>query len=75
MGRKKLTEEQITRFQATLLDAALKLFAEEGYEAVSIRTLARAVGCSAMTPYRYFTDKAAIFDACRYRAFEELACN
>lgn len=73
MGRKKLTVEQVDQFRTALLDAALELFVEVGYEAVSIRALAAAVGCSAMTPYRYFDDKAAIFDACRCRAFENFA--
>ena len=73
MGRKKLTEPAKEAFRNTLLVAAMKLFAESGYDAVSIRALASAVGCSAMTPYRYFEHKAAIFDACRCRAFEGFA--
>lgn len=73
MGRKKLSEQAKQEFRDALLAAALKLFAESGYESVSIRALSKAVGCSAMTPYRYFEHKAAIFDACRCRAFEDFA--
>jgi len=73
MGRKKLSEQARQAFRDRLLSAAMKLFAESGYDAVSIRALANAVGCSAMTPYRYFAHKAAIFDACRCRAFENFA--
>ena len=73
MGRKRLTDEERERFRTRLLDVALELFAKAGFEAVSIRSLADQLGCSAMTPYRYFDDKAAIFDACRARAFEAFA--
>ncbi len=73
MGRKKLTDEEKASFRTELLDAALELFTNEGYEAVSVRALAASVGCSAMTPYRYFDDKAAIFNACRCLAFERFA--
>ena len=73
MGRKKLSERDRQEFRDALLDVALQLFAKNGYDAVSIRALAKAMGCSAMTPYRYFEHKAAIFDACRCRAFEDFA--
>ncbi len=41
----------------------MELFAEHGYEGVTMRALATGLGCSPMTPYRYFENKAAIFDA------------
>jgi AcrR family transcriptional regulator len=43
-----------------LLAAAGALFAEGGLEAVSVRKVAAHVGVSAMTPYRYFADKAEL---------------
>lgn len=73
MGRRKLKDQEIEQFRSTLMDTALRLFAKEGYKTVSTRSLAAAAGCSAMTPYRYFKDKAAIFDACRCRAFTDFA--
>ncbi|MEM1436779.1 MAG: TetR/AcrR family transcriptional regulator [Pseudomonadota bacterium] len=73
MGRNRLTAAEESAFRSRLLDAALELFADEGYDSVSIRALAKRLGCSAMTPYRYFADKAAIFDACRCRAFDAFA--
>lgn len=75
MGRKKLTEDERAAFRTRLLDTALELFADDGFDAVSIRSLAKKLGCSAMTPYRYFDDKAAIFNACRAQAFEDFAKN
>jgi len=41
-----------------LLAAALRLFSNGGLQAVSMRAAAAAVGVSAMTPYRYFAQKA-----------------
>jgi len=73
MGRRKLDEQEVAEFRAKLMDQALILFAKHGYRDVSIRAIALATGCSAMTPYRYFENKEAIFDACRARAFERFA--
>jgi AcrR family transcriptional regulator len=46
--------------QRDLLAAAEALFSEGGLEAVSVRKVAARVGVSAMTPYRYFADKAEL---------------
>lgn len=43
-----------------LLEAASRLFRESGYENVSIRNIAQAVGCSQMAMYRHFPDKDAL---------------
>lgn len=56
-----------------LIDAALDLLAEEGVDALSLRGVARRVGVSAMAPYRYFPDKAALLAAVARRGFEHLA--
>ena len=40
-----------------VLDAASRLFAEGGYESVSMRRIAEIVGCSQMAMYRHFPDK------------------
>ena len=73
MGRRKLTPEETEAFRSRILDAALELFATQGFEAVSLRSIAAAVGCSPMTPYRYFRDKGDIFDAVRCLAFDRFA--
>ena len=70
---KNLSPAQIADFRQRLLDAAERLFAEHGTEAVTIRQLAAAVGVSPMTPYRYFKDKDAILAAARARAFDRHA--
>jgi len=43
-----------------VLETASKLFAEGGYENVSIRRIAEDVGCSQMAMYRHFADKEAL---------------
>ncbi len=75
MGRPALQPEQISEFRERLCDAALELFAERGYDGFTLRALGRAVGCSPTTPYRYFENKEAIFDAVCGRAFEDLCAN
>jgi AcrR family transcriptional regulator len=64
-----LTDEALAEFRERLIDAAERLFAAHGLEAVTMRQLAAALGVSPMTPYRYFEDKEAILAAVRARAF------
>ena len=46
-----------------LLEAALTLFAEKGFEGTSVRDIARSVGLSESVLYAHFDSKRAIFDA------------
>jgi AcrR family transcriptional regulator len=46
-----------------ILDAALELFARQGFAATSVRELARAVGLRESSLYNHFAGKAAIFQA------------
>jgi len=68
-----LTAEAVGEFREKLIDAAERLFAAQGLEAVTLRQLAAEVGVSPMTPYRYFADKDAILAAVRARAFNRHA--
>ncbi|MEV6280297.1 TetR/AcrR family transcriptional regulator [Nocardia sp. NPDC051832] len=49
--------------KADLLNAALRLFARNGYAGTSIRSIAREVGLSESVLYAHFAGKQAIFDA------------
>ena len=69
MARAALTQGEIESFREQICDAATRLFAEHGYAGVTLRAIASEVGCSPMTPYRYFTDKQAIFTAVRTAAY------
>ncbi|MEO8927755.1 MAG: helix-turn-helix domain-containing protein, partial [Caulobacteraceae bacterium] len=70
---KNLTDLDIADFRERLCDAAERLFAEHGTEAVTMRQLAAAIGVSSMTPYRYFKHKDAILAAVRARGFDRHA--
>lgn len=46
-----------------ILDTALKLFSDRGYDSVSMDEIAKAVGIKAPSLYNHFSGKKAIFDA------------
>ncbi len=68
-----LTEQDIADFRAGLCRVATERFARFGYEGVTMRQLAEALGCSPKTPYRYFKDKADILATVRAQAFAKFA--
>ena len=68
-----LTEQDIADFRAELCKVATERFARFGYEGVTMRQLAEALGCSPKTPYRYFKDKADILSMVRAQAFAKFA--
>src|ERR1043165_4018086 len=68
-----LSQTQVEDFRDRLIEAATRLFAERGREAFTMRHLAAELGCSAMTPYRYFKDKDEILAAVRAGAFDAFA--
>jgi AcrR family transcriptional regulator len=68
-----LTEQDIADFRSELCRVATERFARFGYEGVTMRQLAEALGCSPKTPYRYFKDKADILATVRAEAFGKFA--
>ncbi len=68
-----LSPDDVSSFRERLCQAAERLFAEQGAESVTMRQLAADLGCSPMTPYRYFKDKDAILGAVRAAAFDRFA--
>ena len=68
-----LTDKDIADFRAELCKVATERFARHGYEGVTMRQLAEALGCSPKTPYRYFKDKADILATVRAQAFTKFA--
>ncbi len=73
MPRAALSEFEVERFRDSLCSLATRLFAEHGYEGVTMRALAAGLGCSPMTPYRYFENKDEIFTAVRRASFDRFA--
>jgi AcrR family transcriptional regulator len=56
-----------------ILDAARELFVSEGYGSVSLRKIARQVGCTPMAIYCHFEDKADILDSICEETFTHFA--
>lgn len=71
--RAALRPDDIAAFRRRLADAAMHLFVELGYDAVTMRAVAAAVGVSAMTPYRYLAGKEELFALVRAEAFRRFA--
>lgn len=70
---KNLSSAEVDAFRARLCAVAQKRFAKQGVDGVSMRQLADALGCSPMTPYRYFRNKDEILAAVRAAAFDRFA--
>lgn len=70
-GRPRKGEEALRRDR--LLDEAMALFAEHGYGALSLETIARRAHVSLRTIYRQFGGKAQLFGAVIRRVSDEFA--
>jgi len=69
-GAGRPTREQSEQRHLELLDLALELFLERGFELVTIEAIAAAVGMTKRTVYGLYEDKKAIFKATVQRAIE-----
>ncbi|WP_293851134.1 TetR/AcrR family transcriptional regulator [uncultured Brevibacterium sp.] len=58
---------------SAILSSADELLESGGSEAVTLRAVGEAAGVSRMTPYRHFTDKAALMHALAERTLTEMA--
>lgn len=56
-----------------LLTATRRIFAELGYDAISMRKVAAEVGCTATAIYLYFKDKDALMESMVVEDFLEIA--
>jgi len=72
-GRPRKGEE--ARRRDKLLDEAMRLFAEYGYGALSLETIARQAHVSLRTIYRQFGGKAQVFGAVIRRVSDEFAAS
>lgn len=64
------TREQAQARQEELLDAALGMFLDKGYELTTIEGLAAQLGMTKRTVYARYVDKAALFRAAVERAIQ-----
>jgi len=65
--------DELGAFRERAVAAATRLFAEQGYRGVTLRSLAKELGVSPMTPYRYFENKDELFAMVRSEAFRRFA--
>ena len=72
MGVAERKEREKQEMRRRILDAAKKLYIEEGFEKVQIRNIAEAIEYSPGTIYLYFKDKDEILHALHNEGFEEL---
>jgi TetR/AcrR family transcriptional regulator, mexJK operon transcriptional repressor len=71
-GAGRPTPEQARQRHEQLLDSALDLFLDQGYEQATIEAIAASVGMTKRTVYARHADKAALFRATVQRAIERL---
>lgn len=57
-------QEQKERSRAKVIAAATKLFRHNGYDDVTVRDIAKAVGSSTGMVFAHFKGKADLFEAC-----------
>ena len=70
MGIAERKEREKQGMKDLILQAAMDLFIEEGYEKASIRKIADRIEYSPATIYLYFKDKDEIFHAVHEKGFE-----
>lgn len=73
MAKKPKSDEQVAAFRQRVCDVAMQLFSEHGPDNVTMRQIASSLGVSAMTPYRYFSDRDEILAAVRAAQFNRFA--
>jgi len=71
-GAGRPTREQALQRHDQLLDSALDLFLDKGFEQATIEAIAASVGMTKRTVYARYADKAALFRATVQRAIERL---
>jgi AcrR family transcriptional regulator len=70
-GPGRPTREEIARRNQELLDRALDLFLEHGFEATTIDAISGAIGMSRRTIYARYGDKTTLFKAALQGAIDE----
>lgn len=75
MGIAERKERERADMRRRIVDAAIKMFVEEGYEKVSIRNIADRIEYSPATIYLYYKDKDELLYDVQKEAFATLAAH
>ncbi|MFT6509008.1 MAG: AcrR family transcriptional regulator [Parvibaculaceae bacterium] len=74
-GRPKQSSAHRSTVQGDIIRVARTLFAENGYEGVSMRRVAEQAGCAPSALYRYFPSKRALLRFIWEEVFADLAAH
>lgn len=72
MPRAARNNEEIEKTRDHILDKALDIIGNEGYESLTMRKLGDCLGCAAKTIYNYYSSKEEIYLRVLTRGFEML---
>jgi AcrR family transcriptional regulator len=72
MARAARNKEEIEKTKDHILDKALEIIGNEGYDSLTMRKLGDRLGCAAKTIYNYFSSKEEIYIRVLTRGFEML---
>ena len=72
MSTRSDKERDANRSRAAILDAAERLFADQGYDATSLSQVGAAAGVSRATPGYFFGSKSDLYQAVLDRCFAEV---
>ena len=72
MPKTPMTKEEVENTRGRILDTALSIIIEEGFNNLSVRKIALRLGITATTIYNYYTNKDEINLMIRIRGFEKL---
>lgn len=72
MPRKARSPEEVLKVRQNILDQALELISEDGYDNFSMRKLANRLDMTATTIYQYFANKDELYLAVLQEGFELL---
>ena len=72
MPKAPMTKEEVENTRGRILDTALDIIIEEGFNNLSVRKIASRLGVTATTIYNYYTNKDEINLMIRISGFEKL---
>jgi len=72
MPRTPRNESEINEVRDKILEHALDIICDEGYDSLTMRKLGNLLGCAAKTIYNYYDSKEEIYLRILTRAFESL---
>ena len=72
MATLKRREREIVEMRQLIVDAAIQMYLEEGYEKLTLRSIATRVEYSVGTIYLYFKDKDELYHAMHEWGFDKL---